>query len=168
MNQYIEECRVLSLTARAAIALLVFERFCVSRNIKSEYISEFLDYMWEWPLISGPDQFDPWEGRRPLLVNYGLGDDADDRVESIVAESSLNESDFRKLVGGVVEILWVSFWGASENEGSLESLRTVILTAKIDSLPPIIPFRFSTFNDGNGWGIEVTPQDCKFWRRCFK
>jgi hypothetical protein len=74
-SRYLTECRVLSLTARAMVALLIIERFCIEHSISNAEIDKFLAYMWRWPEIDGPDKFGPWEACRPELVNFGLGSD---------------------------------------------------------------------------------------------
>lgn len=166
MDNYISQCRMLSLTARMAIALLVFERFCKERQLEGRLLVEFSDHLWKWPLIDGPDQFDPWEKSRPELVNFGLGDEASNELASVLESASLEESEFRQIVEGVVEILWASFWGAAEDELSIQALQTVIKRSNMSHLPSLTPFKFSRFSDGNGWGEKISLQDCEFWRKC--
>jgi len=168
MEEYIEECRELSLTARAAVGLLVFERFCLLNELGSKDISDFLNYMWQWPLIDGADEFEPWEQSRPKLVDYGLGDDADTEIEEMLVSSDIPEEKFRNLVCGIVDTLWGSFWGAAENESSLKCLQGAIRAANLKVLPPLTPFRFSKFSEGSGWGNKIRPQDCEFWRGCIQ
>ena len=51
IENYIEQCKKLSLTARMAIALIIFERYCKQRQIKSSLIDDFCNHLWKWPLI---------------------------------------------------------------------------------------------------------------------
>lgn len=168
MDKYLEQCRKLSLTARMAIALLVFERFCGENKIEFSQIKELSDYLWQWPLIDGPDQFEPWESSRPELVNYGLGDEPSTHVLSALGAVQIEESRFRNVVGGLVEILWGSFWGAAENELSFKALSTVLFSSKLEKLPALTPFKFSLYSDMNGWGEKIEKEDRDFWRNSYK
>jgi hypothetical protein len=167
MEIYLEQCKKLSLTARAAIALLVFERFCEENQIKLDQVRELSDYLWQWPLVDGPDQFEPWESSRTELVNYGLGDEASPEVLFSLEEAKIDEFRFRNIVNGLVEILWGSFWGAAENELSLKALSTVLSSSKLEKLPTITPFKFSLYSDMGGWGEKITKEDRDFWRRSY-
>ncbi len=66
MNSYTSECKRLSISARAAIGLLIFERFCVLHALELHDNQEFLEHLWDWFLVDGPDEFEPWESKRPL------------------------------------------------------------------------------------------------------
>jgi len=168
MDEYLKQCRKLSLTARMAIALLVFERFCSDNLIECRQTKDLSEHLWQWPLIDGPDQFEPWEQSRPELVDYGLGDGATKVILSVLEQGQVEESKFRDIVGGLVEILWGSFWGASENEQSLKSLSIVLNSANLDTYPPLTPFRFSLFSERSGWGQSLTKEDRDYWRSCSK
>ena len=168
MEEYLEQCRKLSLTARMAIALLIFERFCEDNNILSPLVSELSSYLWKWPIINGPDEFYPWESSRPELANYALGDEASSDLLASLELANIDENRFRSVVSGVIEILWVSFWGAAENERAMESLTTTIKSSKLPNFPPLTPFKFCVFSDGSGWGEKITKEDCHYWRECFK
>ncbi|WP_210330685.1 hypothetical protein [Aliikangiella sp. G2MR2-5] len=126
------------------------------------------DYLWQWPLIDGPDQFEPWESSRPELVNFGLGDSASDNLISVLNKSGIDETQFRRMVEGVIEILWGSFWGAAEHELSMKALEAVLLTSNVSELPALTPFKFSLFTDNHGWGQKLTLEDRNFWRNCYK
>ena len=95
MEKQLQEYKQLSLTARLAIALLVFEKYCAENKIDNKIITEFLHYLWQWPLIDGPDQFEPWEKSRTELVNFGLGDSAGKELLIIIKESNIEENNFR-------------------------------------------------------------------------
>ena len=166
MATYIEQCNELSLTARVAIALKVFDGFCAENSLSSPIIDEFTDYLWKWPLIDGPDQFTPWESSKPFLVNYGIGDETNFELNLLLSESCINEFRFREIVGGIVEILWGSFWGGCENEQSLNSLNKVIEHSSIQDLPNLTPFKFSKFSDNGGWGNKVVLEDVIYWKSC--
>ncbi|MCS0109394.1 hypothetical protein NDJ40_08000, partial [Vibrio alginolyticus] len=168
MNSYTSECKRLSINARAAIGLLVFERFCVLHGLELHDNQEFLEHLWDWFLIDGPDEFEPWESKRPTLVNCGLGDEFPEDLQLSLAQNGIGESQFRTIVGGVTDILWGSFWGAAENEQSMAALESVISASGIEQLPVLTPFKFSLLSQNEGWGDKVTPQDLEFWRTCVK
>ncbi len=163
---YIEHCKELSLTARVSVALKVFESYCQEQSLHHPMITEFLDYLWKWPLIDDPDRFEPWESSKPFLVNFGFGLDPNSELEHLLSQANITERVFREIVSGIVDILWGSFWGASENELSLNALHKVILHASIKVLPNITPFKFSRFSENHGWGMKLTPDEVKYWRMC--
>ncbi|WP_253184461.1 hypothetical protein [Vibrio harveyi] len=109
MNSYTSECKRLSINARAAIGLLVFERFCVLHGLELHDNQEFLEHLWDWFVIDGPDEFEPWESKRPTLVNCGLGDEFPEDLRLSLAQNGIGESQFRTIVSGVTDILWSSF-----------------------------------------------------------
>ena len=160
-SEYVHELRKLSLKAREAVALLVCEKYFLNHDLRHEEISEFFSYMWEWPLIS---DFETWEKQRPLLVDFGLGDDLTDEFSNALASSSIEETQFRSVVSGTVEILWGSFWGASEDDASFNSLISVIKASGLEQYPVLTPFKFSVFTDADGWGKRISIQDRDFWR----
>ena len=164
MDKYFEQCKELSLTARMAVALIVFERYCKQNKINSPLTREFSEYLWKWPLIDGPDQFEPWEKSRTELVNIGLGASINSEIKSQLIQAGIDEDTFIDIVSGVVEILWSSFWGATENELSHQTLCNVIRDSKIEELPPLTPFKFSRYSEGNGWGVKISLEDCEYWK----
>ncbi|EGQ8241618.1 hypothetical protein ACUT8K_000496 [Vibrio parahaemolyticus] len=168
MSYYIDECKRLSITGRSAISLLIFERFCLLNELNALEINEFLDYLWKWPLVDGPDEFEPWEANRVTLVNCGLGDDFSEDLLNTLTLSGVSEYQFRSILGGIIEILWGSFWGAAENEQSMVALENVISASDLEQLPVLTPFKFSLFSQNGGWGDKITSQDLEFWRTCVK
>jgi len=168
-NYYIQQCKELSLTARMTIALLIFERYCqVNRIEDSKLVTEFIDYLWKWPLIDGPDQFDPWQQSHTELVSFGLGLAATKELESVLESANVDQTTFREIVSGVVAILWESFWGGSEDELSLQALNNVIKASKLSELPRLTPFKFSRFSEMSGWGVKISLEDREYWRHCFE
>lgn len=161
-SEYFRELRKLSLTAREAVALLVCEQYFHIHNLHCDETREFLSYMWEWPIIS---DFESWEKRRPLLVNFGLGNDLSNSMTKTLASASIEEGNFRLVVGGTVEILWGSFWGAAEDDASFNSLNSMIQASGLKQYPVLTPFKFSVYADGDGWGNSISIQDRNFWRK---
>ena len=68
-DRFLEACRPLALYARAAIALLVLEKFCLEHGIHHSELDRFFDYMWKGP----SSDFAEWEASKPPLVVYGIG-----------------------------------------------------------------------------------------------
>ena len=163
--EYLSECRKLSLTARSAVGLLVVEEYFRSKNIRTKDTEEYLNYMWEWPVVV---DFDSWESNRPFLVNYALGDVPSTELMLQLETIGLSESLFRNVVSGPVEILWGSFWGAAENDSSHNVLAETIRSSGLEQLPVLTPFKFSVFNKDDGWGKPVTKEDRDFWRDSVK
>jgi hypothetical protein len=56
----------LSLTARLAVALHCVERYCLAHGLTEAAITEFLNYLWQFPTISTPDAFAVWESNTPV------------------------------------------------------------------------------------------------------
>ena len=100
------------------------------------------------------------------MINYGLGDQANEEIQTLLSEYNIDEYRFRRIISGIVEILWGNFWGGSEDELSLQHLYEVIKFSQVENLPTLTPFKFSRFSDGNGWGQKITAEDCEFWKNC--
>jgi len=130
-------------------------------------VVEFLDYMWEWPLMMTPDFFGDWESKATDLVQAGLGDPFPSDVEPVLAQQGIAPSEFRALVAGTVEIIWGSFYAASDNKGSLRDLANVIATCRQRGVqpPPIDVFEKSRFADKHGWGHVLTIEERNAWRQ---
>lgn len=165
IDEYLKQCQKLSLTARSAISLLIFEKFCTDNKLCIDDVTDLLNYLWQWPLIKDSGQFDVWESERPTLVNSGLGDEFPEQLTELLSSNGIKEYQFRVLVSGVTEILWSSFWGAADNEGSLKYLKSVISVSGLEELPALTPFKFSVFTDSEGWGCEIMVSDRDFWRQ---
>lgn len=161
---YLDECRDLSVTAKVIVALKVFERYCEANKLEHSLIKDFIAYIWEWPLVNGPDEFEPWENSRTELVGYGLGDPASHELIEYLNSKGIEEYKFREIVSGIVEMLWGNFWGAANFELTNKALSEVIRVSKINDLPPLTPFKFSLFSDANGWGNKPTEEDVEFWK----
>jgi len=164
-TEYLTEIRKLSLTARAAIAVLVCEKYFKIHNLQNKDTADFLKYMWEWPVVA---DFEKWERIRPFLVNFGLGDEISESMAQALALESVEQSNFRAVVSGTVEILWSSFWGAAEDEISYQALNLVLQTSGLKHYPVLTAFKSSTFVEGDGWGKPISIQDRDFWRESTK
>ena len=165
MNKEDEEIRNLSLTGRMILCLLAFESFCKDHRLESSEIHEFIDYMWKWPLIEGSDQFDPWIKSSPTLIDFALGNELPESMVCKLADCNIEEQRFRNVIEGLVDIVWGSFWGASEDLQSYESFQKSIKSMKIEGLPPITPIKFSRFKENGGWGERPSLKDYEYWQK---
>lgn len=149
---FLEECRPLSITARAMLAALVFERFCVEQDVGGPEIDAILSHHWAWlDVVRGAAEFSAWERAQPALPLRAS--------RALVAEHR-----FRTVLEQVAATLRTSFYGAAEDEETFRSLQSVVERARPSELPPVTPFKFSRFHDGNGWGEPLTIADRDYWR----
>jgi hypothetical protein len=156
----------LSLTARLGVALWCFERFCVSNGLAHPEISVFLEHLWRFPILPEED-FAAWEGASPALVEAGLGQPLPTEVANLVRDRRLKPAAFHALLGDVVEIVWTSFYGATQDRSSLRHLGRVLRTCAAAGVgpPDATVFSVSLLVHRGGWGDLVTPQDCERWRQ---
>lgn len=162
----LKNAKSLSLIARLAIALHCYEACCVAWRLKSPLISEFLDYMWEWPIMMTENHFSEWESKTTAIVDFGLGDELPPELNKLLISSGVSEEQFRYLTENTVEIIWSSFYGASDNEGSLKYLENVMTVASsLGYTPPSFnEFIESCFKDKHGWGNVLTSEQKDQWR----
>lgn len=167
LSMEIRAYAALSLTARLAVGLHCFTKYCTARNLRSRELDEFLDYLWQWPTIATPGQFVPWESSKTSLVHFGLGGELSEEMRAALSRASVSEDDFRTLVSAIVEILWGSFFGAADDEGSLAYLASIIaISARCQVAPPrASTFASSRMADHGGWGIPLTQEQCGLWRQ---
>jgi hypothetical protein len=148
---FIEACQPLSVTARAMLAALVFERFCVENDIDTPAIDAFLRHHWAYlDVLVGSTEFADWEHAKP-----GLYDNLSSRPAL--------ESRCGNLLEAVETTLCHSFHAAADDPATYRSLRAVVDTARVSPLPPVTPFKFSRLADGGGWGKDLTPADAAYW-----
>jgi hypothetical protein len=164
MESYLEKCKELSLTAREAIALHCFEKYCEKRQLKCRLIDEAIEYLWRWPLIDGPDEFDPWESNKTALINYGFGKSIPTELGKVLKDREVDEEEFKRILKALIGILWANFWGASDDEFSLNLLKTVIELTSLEKLPKIDIYQVSKFCDMHGWGNKISRNDYERWR----
>lgn len=159
LNNY---CK-LSLSARIAVALHCFERYCRAKRLRHPMIDAFLDHMWELPCITS---FPAWESRRCELVKVGLGDPFPREILDLLQTAGVSEKEFRQLIEGSVEIIYTSAYGKSDDAGSLRFLDRVLQITASAGVPPPPPrlFLSSLFADCHGWGIKLSPEQRDDWR----
>ena len=113
-----------------------------------------------------PGWFEEWEAKRPALVETGLGDQIPGDVGVVLQQRGIDEVEFRTLVENTVEIIWSSFFGASDNEGSLRHLSRVISICGRRGIrpPPLEVFAESRFDEEQGWGCRLSIEQRNRWR----
>ena len=157
----------LSLTARLAIGLHCFTDYCQTRELKHTEIDAFLDDMWGLPLaITSPEAFTAWEEKHPHLVEVGLGDEFSDEFQAVLRHKNISPQELRHIIESVIEIVFASFYGAPQNQQSLDSLRSVIAATTGYGVTPAPPslFAASLFADNHGWGKPLTGSMRDQWR----
>jgi hypothetical protein len=160
----------LSLAARLAIALHCFEQYCQAHRLSSPAIVEFLDYLWQFPTIHGPEAFRSWERKQPLLVDIGLGGYFPEGYSEWLQDAGIEPAEFRALLEHTVEIVYGSFYGASDDSGSLTHLQHVLDLTKQAGItpPPLSHFAHSRFADRHGLGNTLSVAERDRWRNLLR
>lgn len=161
-----QEYSRLSLNARLAVALHCFENYCRVHGLRSSAIDAFLDYMWEHPCIASPNEFTAWERARIPLVSVGLGDPFPPDVEQVLQQAGVSPKEFRELLENTVEIVFGSFYGAADDQGSIRHLEAVLSIATASAIvpPSAAMFAQSLFADRHGWGQQLSRPLRDAWR----
>lgn len=159
----IDDYRTLSLSARLAVGLHCFERYCQARGLRHDSIDTFLDHMWNLPCTRF---FPEWEKGNCDLVNVGLGGSVARELLDLLAARSITEAEFRRLVECVVEIVYSSAYGASDDVGSLKYLDQVFSITGVVGVapPPTQLFLISRFGEQHGWGTLLNRAQRDAWR----
>jgi hypothetical protein len=165
-----DELRGLSLTARLAVALHCFERYCHTHQLIAPEITVLLDYLWELPILDGSSAFRAWESRQPDLVTVGLGGDFPDSCLAWLDAADINASEFRQLLEHTVEIVYGNFYGAAADEEALMHLQHILTISKQATriAPLLSQLTRSRFADRQGWGNRVSAPERNVWRTLSK
>lgn len=157
--------RALSLTARLAVGLHCFSRYCDKCELVHPAIAALLNDLWEFPVVDEL-RWDEWEDNHPDLIGVALGDDWPPSFESFLADRSVDPLRFRELLENLVEIVFGSFYAAAEDEASFQHLGKVmeIVGASGIPAPPFVYFAESRFTDRGGWGKQMTTVERDAWR----
>jgi hypothetical protein len=158
--------RQLSLTARLAVALICFERYCRAHQLTAPEITMFLDYLWDFPIIDGPLSFQAWQRQQPDLVTVGLGGDIPDAYLVWLQDAGISSDTFHQLVEHTVEIIYGSFYAAADDEEAGIHLQHVLtITEQNENISALLSdFSQSRFADRQGWGIPVAKKERDSWR----
>lgn len=169
IEEYLEQCRDLSVTARVCIAALIFEEYCKRLKLQSPYIPEFLESIWQFPLLKGDqDAFKRWDREPPELYHVGFGADYPPDLLADLQALGIDQDNFRNMVKGVSEMLWGNFYVGGIDEWSIEYLEVVLNASGLDTFPPIEPFTISRITDRVGWGRHITEAERDQWRQCYR
>jgi hypothetical protein len=144
-----------------------FEDYCHACELQHAEIDAFLDDLWDFPLaIASPEAFTEWEDEHPHLVDVGLGDDFSEEFQSLLRHQQVSPLDFRHIIESLIEIVFASFYGASQNQQSLDSLLSVIAATAGSGVIPPPPdlFAVSLFADNHGWGEPLSKSERDQWR----
>lgn len=155
--------RHLSLTARMAVALHCFSRYCSKLELRHDDIDAFVDYLWEFPLI---ERWDLWEEHAPRLLQVALGDNWPADLQEFLLIRLESANQFRTLLGAVAEIVFGSGYGAADDEMSMRYLAKAIYLVDQFGVRPPPPEEFaeSLFVDNHGWGNKITEEVRNRWR----
>lgn len=157
--------RPLSISARHAVALVCFEKFCEKFDLDHPLITQMLDHQWEWSTLNS-DRFDDWAEKKPQLVWVALGEEYSEEFEVYLISKEIDPVEFRELIESAVEIVDWNLFGNVDEEKSFEFLNQVLeISAKYDiSPPPASKFVNSSFKENHGWGKKLTPEERDQWR----
>ena len=117
------DIRPLSLSARIAIALHLFQGYCNRRGLDHLEIERFVEHLWEFiALPAGGGGFEDWKKREPPLTYVGLGDDIPPEFDSVLRAAGVSASEFRQVLSCTTEVLYSTMYGAADEEGSRQYL----------------------------------------------
>ena len=156
------EYSALGLRARFALAVRAAELWCSAKHMDWPGRDSLFDLLWQLP--TSEDLAD-WDARAQLdsSVSFGLGGDCPSDLASAIRDSGLAESDVRRLFESMLEVGYGSFYGATDDSGSMDLLLRVLeLTgyAQCD----VADFGCCRFEDAFGWGYTVSAQTRDHWR----
>ena len=153
------------MTARLAVALHCFSRYCERHNLRHPAIDAFLDDLWEFPIVEH-QTWDDWEKHHPALVQTALGDPWPAGFEAFLKAQGTQPDEFRHLLGYVVEIVFSSFYVAADDDSSFGYLSEVLKIAANSGInpPPFEVLSGSRFADRGGWGTQMTTTERNAWR----
>jgi hypothetical protein len=164
-SEYLRQARELSLTARLAVGLHCFSRYCKRHELVLSLIDKFLDDLWEFPLAYG-QRWAEWEEHHSELVYSGLGDPLPVGLEPVLKARGIDPGEFHRFVSDVMEIVFSSFYGAADSDFSYKCLAAVIEVTRREGieLPPLGRFSGSKFADRAGWGEPIAQEERDAWR----
>src|SRR5262245_9990032 len=109
----------LSQRARLAVALHLFRRYCDCRRLAHEEIDQFLDHLWAFVGLRGdPAAFEKWRHAEPPLTEAGLGGSYPVGFDRVLESAGVPEEEFRRALGSCTEVLYISMFGAADEEQS--------------------------------------------------
>jgi hypothetical protein len=166
-SDHLEQIKNLSLTARLAVALVLFSEYCKLRCLQHPEIKAFVDYLWRFMTTHRKGEpFDAWVEEEPALVSVGLGDEFETELKEHIESSGASSGEFRHVVECVTEVLYGSMYAAANEARSFRDL--IELAAIVNPLgvdwPDLKRFASSRWSDNHGWGEDLCPADIARWR----
>lgn len=160
----VDKFRPLSLRARQAVALIVFERWLRKIGIRHGDLDAVCEHLWQWMSVDYRT-FGVWSGFESPVLDAALGDELPAELTRQCKQRGVDPAEFKGVLAALVEITYGSLYGAADDEGSLKFLRYVLeVGAAAGITPPSAePFVQSFFTDGRGVG-RPTVEEVERWR----
>jgi hypothetical protein len=158
----------LSLRARAAYGLTLFEGYCRARGLEHMEIVAFEDHLWRFVgTVDEPNAFDCWLEAEPPLIEAGLGYEYPAGFEAFLASRGVPEREFRQALQATTEIIYGSLYAAADEVGSQIDLIHLWRVAETVGVrcPDLSRFNGSRWADRGGWGVLPRPEELAQWRR---
>ena len=160
----IDKFRPLSLRARQAVALIVFDRWLAKIGIRHDELDAVCEHLWQWMTVDH-HTFGVWSGFESPVLDAALGDGLPAELTLQCEQRGVDPVEFKAVLADLVEITYFSLYGAARDEESLEFLRHVVeVGAAAGITPPSAePFAQSLFTDNHGVG-RPTVEEVERWR----
>jgi hypothetical protein len=145
--------------------LIVFDRWLAKIGIRDDGLDAVREHLWQWMTVD-EHSFGAWSGFESPVLDAALGDELPAELTLQCEQRGVDTAEFTAVLGDVVEITYLSLYGAAQDDASLEHLRRVLeVCAAAGITPPSAePFAQSLFTDGHGFG-RPTLEDVEQWRR---
>lgn len=165
-NQFLDEARLLSISARFGLAMSFLNEFCDRFSIDGLALDQFREHLWACPVYQPNGQdFGKWYEHLPPLAEYGISDAQAYGLKGISSLSDADLSRFKQIVDCTYDLLQISFYGAGEDDKTYELLVRISKLGKPTEFPATTPFKFSSIEERDGWGPALLLSDLQFWRK---
>ena len=163
LHAYIDQVRPLSIHARLAIGIRLFERYVRLRGLEDDSIWEYIEAMWSFPIAEDKKV---WESKRGDLADFGLGDELPDELDEELQTLGISEDYFGLWVNSVTELAWNNLLLGPQDEESLDHLEILLQLASMSgvAVPELQPFKDSLFVENEGWGRQLSSCDIEKWQ----
>lgn len=165
-NQFLEEARLLSISARFGLATCFLNEFCNRFEIQGLALEEFRQHLWDCPLFSSSSlEFGRWYVLLPPIAKDGISETQAYELSGVSSLSATDLGRLSQILACTFDLLSISFYGAGEDEGTYELLVRISDLARPTEFPATTPFKFSGIEQRDGWGPELVMSDLLFWRK---
>jgi hypothetical protein len=129
-------------------------------------IKAYIEHLWKFMMLDGPEAFRRWEADEPSLVVTGLGWEYPRGFEDYLREHAVPAGEFRWALENTAEVVYGSLYGAADNPGSRRHLAELAdLVAPLEvPWPDIRRFAESRWADRGGWGRVLSADELASWR----